>query len=72
MGKSEFLKSVPNMLKPYSRQEEAYLEIVVDTDEQKGICYRSDNKAASYGTYGKTWAEVYQKLQKVLIENNHI
>ncbi|MEZ4935619.1 MAG: hypothetical protein R2788_26230 [Saprospiraceae bacterium] len=48
------------------------LEIIVDDNEQKGVCYRHKNKSASFGTYGLTWSEVYEKLRKTLIENDHL
>jgi hypothetical protein len=50
----------------------AELEIIVDNNELKGLCYRHPDKKASFGTYGKDWDEVYSDLNEYLISNGYV
>lgn len=61
MTKSEFLQKMPSSIshKTWGWGE---LEIIVDKQGQKGICYRHEDKTASYGTYGSNWEEVLQEF----------
>lgn len=70
MTTKDFLHQIPDIIEhPTSGYGE--LEIIVDNSTQKGVCYRHRNNTASYGTYGKTWLEVYEKLNSFLIKNGH-
>lgn len=72
MTKTEFLLQIPGVIE---HQAWGYgeLEIVSDNEQDKGVCYRHPHSnSASYGTYGRTWKEVYDSLHKHLIEMGHI
>jgi len=45
------------------------LELISDTNKNKGLCYRHRNKTTSYGSYGQTWSEVFVKMKKNLEED---
>jgi len=70
MTKTEFLYQIPDII-DHKTWGYAELEIVVDNEEQKGICYRHRDKTASFGTYGSSWIEVYEKLNKLLITEGY-
>ena len=66
MTKKEFLYQVPDII-DHKIWGYAELEIVLDKNDQNGVCYRHCDKTSSIGTYGLTWMEVYQKLSKLLV-----
>jgi hypothetical protein len=37
-------------------------EIIINKPNEKGVCYRYKNNSASFGTYGKTWQDVFDSL----------
>ena len=57
----DFICNLPGII--IQNDKEAFLEIVYDTKNQKGICYRYADNTTSYGTYGKNWEEVLAKLK---------
>lgn len=67
MTKAEFFSKIPSSIN-HPSWGYGNLEIVVDNKETKGVCYRHDNKLSSYGTYGKSWLEVFEKLSKILTD----
>lgn len=71
MTKAEFFE-----LMPYSIEHDTWgygkLEVVVQRRNLKGVCYRHPSMLASYGTYGASWEEVYDKLMPYLIERGHV
>ncbi len=70
MTKREFLLGIPEIIEhPASGYGE--LEITVDKPDKKGVCYRHRDNTASYGTYGKSWLEVYERLNSFLIVKGH-
>ncbi len=71
MTKKDFLYKIPDII-DHKTCGYGELEIVVDSKEQKGVCYRHRDKTASCGTYGTTWLEVYEKLDKHLISEGYI
>lgn len=71
MTKSEFIRSVPDII-DHKTWGYAELEIVADTKDNKGVCYRHKDKTASGGTYGTTWLEVYKKLTSYLEKEGYI
>lgn len=71
MTKSEFLRSVPDII-DHKTWGYAELEIVADSKENKGVCYRHRDNTASGGTYGANWFEVYQKLTDYLKKEGYM
>lgn len=71
MNKKEFSSSIPSTIehKSWGFSE---LEIIYDTKINKGASYRNKENLASYGSYGKSWEEVYLKMRKLLIDNGHV
>jgi hypothetical protein len=71
MTKSEFLQSVPDIIthKTWGYGE---LEIVSDSKDSKGVCYRHENKLASCGNYAKTWEELYVKFSEHLKKEGYM
>lgn len=71
MTKKEFLSKVPDII-DHKVWGYAELEIVVDSKEQKGVCYRLKDKTASCGTYGSTWNDVFESLNEHLIQEGYV
>jgi len=71
MTKKEFLSKMPDII-VHSTWGYGELEIVVDNDEQKGVCYRHLKGTSSCGTYGATWLEVYDDLYNYLVSERFI
>lgn len=71
MTKSEFIRSVPDII-DHKTWGYAELEIVSDSKDNKGVCYRHKDNTVSGGTYGTTWLEVYQKLTSYLEDEGYI
>lgn len=71
MTKTEFIYKIPDIInhKTWGYGE---FEIIVDSKDKKGVCYRHPDKIASFGTYGSTWLEIYEKLSKSLISEGYI
>jgi hypothetical protein len=70
MTKRDFTAKVPDIIH-HKTWGYAELEIIVDKEGQKGVCYRHKDKTTSCGTYGITWKEVYTKLNKHLISEGY-
>lgn len=68
MTKVEFLSKVPDIIN-HSAHGYGVLEILSDTQGEKGICYRHKDKVASGGNYASTWEELYIKVIKYLKES---
>lgn len=71
MTKSEFLNSVPDII-DHTTWGYGQLEVVADTKQKKGVCYRHKNNTASRGTYGADWLEVHTKLIDYLEKGGYI
>ncbi len=71
MTKLEFRSSVPDVIEHRSSGY-GVLEIIADTEEKKGICYRHRDRTSSFGTWGKNWFEVHEKLMKSLAFHGYI
>ena len=71
MTKSEFIRSVPDIIE-HKTWGYAELEFLIDTKNNKGICYRHKNNISSGATYGISWLEVYQKLKTFLDDKDFI
>ena len=71
MTKSEFLRSVPDII-DHKTWGYAELEVVADSRDTKGVCYRHKDNTASFVTYGATWIEVYQSLTDFLKKEGYI
>ena len=69
MTVQEFKNELPYDIEHYTWGY-AKLEIIADTKETKGACYRGNDKTASYGCYGKDWNEVYVKMRENINQNN--
>lgn len=63
-------------LEPHSIEHPTWgygkLEVIVQRRDLKGVCYRHPSKLASYGTYGPTWQEVYDRLMPYLREQGQM
>lgn len=61
----DFLSQVPDII---NHETAGYgeLEIVANSKNKKGVCYRHKNNSSSYGTYGKSWEEIYNDLMPFL------
>ena len=70
MTRIEVLRSLPDTI-DVPGHGYAELEVTMDTDSQKGVCYRHKKLTASYGTYRKTWKEIYQDLGKTLVNDGY-
>lgn len=64
MTRAQFLLALPESIE-HPNWGYSELEIISD-DEVKGACYRSREKFASGGNYGKSWGEVFIKMHKYL------
>ena len=71
MTKRDFLSKVPDIIN-HKNREYGELEIIVDSKEQKGVCYRHKDNTASCGTYGATWDEVFDNLNKYLFDEGYM
>ena len=71
MTKSEFLRNVPDIIE-HKTWGYAELEIVADTEQSKGVCYRHKDNISSGGTWGSNWLEVYRKLTNYLKSEGYI
>lgn len=71
MTKADFFSKIPSWIN-HPSWGYGDIEIVVDNKETKGVCYRHESKQASYGTYGITWLEVFEKLSKRLIDEGQM
>lgn len=71
MTKREFLIAVPGMI-THKTWGEGEIEIVADTNDKKGVCYRHHNNTASFGTYGSNWFELYGKFVDRLIDQGYM
>ena len=71
MNKKEFINLIPSAI-DHKSWGFSDLEIIYDTKDNKGACYRNNENLASYGSYGKSWEEVYLKMRKLLIDNGHV
>ncbi len=71
MTKSEFLRSVPDIIE-HKTGGYSELEVVADWKDSKGVCYRHKDNTASGGTYGASWFEVYHKLTNYLKKEGYI
>ncbi len=60
MTRQEFIAAVPNTIE--HRHGDGKLEIVADTEYEKGACYRHIDKTPSCGNFGRTWDEGYRKI----------
>jgi hypothetical protein len=47
-------------------------EIICNEPNEKGVCYRHRDKTSSFGTYGKSWQEVYNSLYPFLQKEGYI
>jgi hypothetical protein len=65
MTKMEFILSVPDIIE-HKSWGYGELEFITDDVHEKGVCYRHRDNTASFGTYGKDWAEVYTALTQTL------
>lgn len=65
MTKAEFLKNVPDIIE-HKEWGCGELEIITDSTFRKGVCYRHQDKNASFGTFGSNWLEVYEQLTSAL------
>jgi hypothetical protein len=68
---TEIWRRLPDTIN-HPTQGYAELEIIVDKLNDKGICYRHRNNSASYGNYGSTWNEVFNKLGPFMVERGYI
>ena len=68
MTQYEFIRKTPDLIK-HKCHGMQYLET---TRYRGGVmaCYRGDNKLASFGTYGKSWQEVFDRLSKLIQESS--
>ena len=71
MTKSDFLERIPDIINHKTRGY-AELEIFIDKNGEKGVCYRDTNKRSSCGTHGSTWFEVFEDLSKYLISQGYM
>jgi hypothetical protein len=71
MTKREFLISVPGLI-THKSSGEGEIEIVMDTNEKKGVCYRHRDNTASCGTYASSWSELYNKFSSNLITQGYM
>ena len=71
MTKREFLISVPGLI-THTTSGEGEIEIVADTNDKKGVCYRHRDNTASCGTYASTWPELYDKFTDRLIKQGYM
>jgi hypothetical protein len=69
MTKAEFISKIPLSIN-HPSWGYGDLEIIVDNKETKGACYRHESKLSSYGTYGESWVEVFEKLSKILADKD--
>jgi hypothetical protein len=61
MTKLEFLTKVPGIIN-HEAHGHGELEIVVDSLQKKGVCYRHKDNTASCGTYAASFAELFDKF----------
>lgn len=71
MTKNEFLQNVPDII-THKTWGYCELEIVADSKDNKGVCYRHKNNLASCGNYAPTWAELYEKFSMHLIKEGYM
>jgi len=71
MTKRDFLTSVPGIINHKDRGH-GELEVVADTNEKKGVCYRHRDNTASCGSYAPTWSELYTKFSDYLISEGYM
>jgi hypothetical protein len=71
MTKGEFLRSVPYII-THNTRSYGELEIIVDTKNSKGVCYRHLDNTASCGSYASTWAVLYKNFSEYLIQEGYM
>ncbi len=71
MTKNEFTSKTPWKIE-HKTWGHAEREIIIGSNEKKGICYRHRDNHSSFGTYGLTWKEVYENLSKGLISEGYM
>ena len=72
MTQSEFYSKMPGIIK-HTSHGESFLFITHDKKDNEIIVgYKNEKKYCSYGTIGKTYQEVFDKLHPLLIEQGHI
>ncbi len=71
MEKIEFLNKIPDII---NHKSSGYgeLEIRDEKNIQKCVYYKHKDDLTSYGTYGDTWQDVFDKLSKQLIKDGII
>jgi hypothetical protein len=71
MTKSEFINQVPAIIQHhwYGPGE---LEIIIDSDDQKGVCYRHKEKVSSFASFAKNWDALYLKFAEILFQNGYM
>lgn len=71
MTLDEFKSSIPYLI-IHPSHGEGEREILINTKDKKGVCYRHRDKTASFGTYGETWEDVCNSLKPYLIKEGYI
>ncbi|MBK9482311.1 MAG: hypothetical protein IPO02_10120 [Bacteroidetes bacterium] len=71
MKRAEFESKIPYII-IHPSHGESEMQIKVDKEKDIIVGYKNRHGANSYGTIGKTWQEVFDKLYPFLIEEGHI
>jgi len=61
MNRKEIWSRLPDII-DHPSHGYGELEIVVDNENDKGLCYRHENGTASFGTYKTSWQKIFDDL----------